>query len=317
MIYKRKNIVVVGIFVFIVIFLYDTVHAQDNDKKDSSILIIGDESVQRHDNESFYKGNDYLNKKMYNEAILEFSRAIQINPSLWQAYGNRGNAYREKGDFDKAISDFNTVILNNPKEALAYYNRGLTYNKKGDLDRAISDYTQAIEIDPSLWQAYGNRGNTYYDQDKLEEAISDFTKVIEINPNSDIIYSSRGNAHFKKGDLDQAIFDYEKVIQINPNFDKVYQTNVIDNLVNAYNDKAYTYYSSGNNLEEGLRIIDKAIAFAPNDGIALGTKAELLYKMKRFNEAYEYIKKAVMLEPDNSELKKDLQSIEGALKESK
>ncbi len=246
MVYKRKYIVVVGILFFMVIFLYDTVHAQDNDKKDSSILIIGDESAQHHDNESFYRGNDYLDKKMYDEAILEFSKAIQINPSLWQAYGNRGNSY--------------------------------------------------------------------YDQDKLEEAISDFTKVIEISRNSDIIYFNRGNAHFKKGDLDQAIFDYEKVIQINPNFDKVYQTNVIDNLVNAYNNKADTYYSSGNNLEEGLRIIDKAIALAPNDGIALGTKAELLYKMKRFNEAYEYIKKAVMLEPENSELKKDLQSIGGGIK---
>lgn len=40
------------------------------------------------------------------EAILDFNRAIQLQPDFPQAYTNRGNAYLRIGHFDLAIADF-------------------------------------------------------------------------------------------------------------------------------------------------------------------------------------------------------------------
>jgi len=51
------------------------------------------------------KGIDYLNNRMYNEAIIEFTRAIAINPSDADAYYSRGLAYSLKQEYDKAQED--------------------------------------------------------------------------------------------------------------------------------------------------------------------------------------------------------------------
>jgi tetratricopeptide (TPR) repeat protein len=66
------------------------------------------------------------------------------------AYYNRGVAYAKKSQYDQAISDYTKALEINPKFAEAYYNRGVAYGRKGQLDRAMEDYTRALEIDPKL-----------------------------------------------------------------------------------------------------------------------------------------------------------------------
>ena len=43
---------------------------------------------------------------------------------------NRGNTYYRKGDFDQAISEYSKAVETNPNYALTYNNRGLVYDKK-------------------------------------------------------------------------------------------------------------------------------------------------------------------------------------------
>jgi tetratricopeptide (TPR) repeat protein len=63
-------------------------------------------------------------------------------------YNIRGIAYGKKGEYDNAIADYTRAIEIDPNDAWAYCNRGGAYDEKGDYDKAIADYTQAIEIDP-------------------------------------------------------------------------------------------------------------------------------------------------------------------------
>ena len=54
----------------------------------------------------------------------------------------------------------------------------------------------------------------------------------------------------------------------------------------------------------------------PNNGIFLSTKAELLYKLGRYDEAYNYIKKGIALEPNQAEIQSDVKMIEKALNDN-
>lgn len=90
--------------------------------------------------------------------IVEGCAKVQ-RPSLdTGSYLNRGVAYGKKGQYDQAIVDFNKAIELNPRDAAAYYNRGISYEKRGQHDRAILDFTKAIEINPRYAKAYINRG---------------------------------------------------------------------------------------------------------------------------------------------------------------
>jgi tetratricopeptide (TPR) repeat protein len=80
-----------------------------------------------------------------------------------QFYVNRGDAYYGKRQFDQAISDYTKALEIAPRLAVAYYKRGnVYYYTKGQYDQAISDYTTAIEIDPRLAVSYFRRGYVYY-----------------------------------------------------------------------------------------------------------------------------------------------------------
>jgi len=82
----------------------------------------------------------YSRKGQYNEAISEYTKAIELNPKFAMAYVKRAAAYHRKGQYDQAIYDFNKAIELNPEYAKAYSNRGSAYARKGQYDQAISDY---------------------------------------------------------------------------------------------------------------------------------------------------------------------------------
>jgi tetratricopeptide (TPR) repeat protein len=67
------------------------------------------EKVLQHDPQShigwFAKGTIELGQKKYDEAIQDYTRAIEIYPNYEQAYKNRAITYAHKGNYNKAIAD--------------------------------------------------------------------------------------------------------------------------------------------------------------------------------------------------------------------
>ena len=131
-----------------------------------------------------------------------------------KAYFNRGLAYDDKGQYDQAISDYSKAIEINPRLADAYYNRGNSYDDKGQYDQAISDYSKAIEINSEIAEAYINRGNAYSKKSQYDKAISDYSKAIEINPKYADAYINRGIAHNSLGNYNSACDDWLKACKL-------------------------------------------------------------------------------------------------------
>ena len=106
--------------------------------------------------EHLNKGNEYFERGQYDEAIVECTKAIKLEPQLTMAYNNRGLAYHKKGELDKAIADFSKAIELDPNYAEAYFNRAYAYHRKGgEVAKAASDLEKCIEMstDPRLLDA--------------------------------------------------------------------------------------------------------------------------------------------------------------------
>ena len=157
-----------------------------------------------------YRGHTHRRRCNWEEAIEDFTKAIELEPDRDQGYNNRGAVYYEQGNWEEAIEDFTRAIKLNPNNDQAYYNRGTTYCKQDNPDKAIEDYTKAIELNPDNDQTYNNRGAVYYEQGNWEEAIADHTKAIELNPDNALAYKNRGEAHQLQGNNDLAEADLRK-----------------------------------------------------------------------------------------------------------
>jgi tetratricopeptide (TPR) repeat protein len=83
--------------------------------------------------------------------------AIEINPSLAEAYFGRGTVYVSQGFYDNAISDCTMAIELNPRFAEAYYTRGSAYYFRGEYDKAWKDVHQSqsldYQVDPEFLEA--------------------------------------------------------------------------------------------------------------------------------------------------------------------
>jgi len=158
-------------------------------------------------------------KGQYDQAIVEFSEAIKLNPDSAEAYRERGNAYGKKVRYDQAISDYTEAIRLDPEYAGNFIVRGITYGETGQNDQAINDFTKAIRLNPNNAMAYKCRGSAYHNKGQCDQAVSDFNEAIRLDPNSADAYLSRGYSYGNLGKIDHAIKDFEKALSIDPNFE--------------------------------------------------------------------------------------------------
>jgi tetratricopeptide (TPR) repeat protein len=95
---------------------------------------------------AYNQGLEHYNRRDYDAAVQEFSKAINVDPKQLSAYINRGIAYYVKGENDKAILDFTQAITIDADNVLALYNRGLVYKALGQGVEAITDFENVIKI---------------------------------------------------------------------------------------------------------------------------------------------------------------------------
>ena len=92
-------------------------------------------------------------------ALLAACQAWAAEVGTAQYYYEQGDEHFKAGNLDQAITDYTRALEINPRYDVAYNNRGIAYRQKGQYDQAISDYNRALKINPRLAEAYYNRGN--------------------------------------------------------------------------------------------------------------------------------------------------------------
>jgi len=106
------------------------------------------------------RGEDLSGARQYDQAIADYTTAIQLKPDYAEAYNDRGFAYYLKGDAERAIADFTQAIALRPDYPKAYNSRGVTYMAHGyGAAKSVPDFDRAIALNPDFRYAYINRAN--------------------------------------------------------------------------------------------------------------------------------------------------------------
>jgi tetratricopeptide (TPR) repeat protein len=231
----------------------------------------------------------YALGRKYDQALANYSQALEIDPQSAYAYAGRAKTYNDLGKYEQAIADFNRAIEIDPKVADSYNNRGYAYHNVGKYQQAIADFNQALALEPNYIYAYNNRGNTYNQLGQYEQAIADFNRAIKIDPQDASAYNNRGNAYNNWGKYQQAIADYNKAISLSPQF------------AEAYNNRGYAYSKLGK-YEQAIADFTQAIAINPNYAYAYNNRASAYYKLGNSQQASFDRDRAVQIDPQIANL---------------
>ena len=129
-------------------------------------------------------GSNYFNTGNYGGAIVSFTAALELRPTLADGYFNRGYAKFKLKDYVGAIDDFDETIAWSPADAQAYYLRAEAHRELKDLPEAERDYTQALAFGfKKLEPIFYNRALIALQLKHYAEAEADLQRVLRTSPN--------------------------------------------------------------------------------------------------------------------------------------
>jgi serine/threonine protein kinase len=168
------------------------------------------------------KGVSLTRLGLVDEAIVEYKKALRIDPEDEAVHINLGNALQTKGQIDEAIMEYREALRINPEYAEAHDNLGLVLDTKGQIDEAIMEHREALRINPEYAEAHVHLGEALRKKYLFDEAIMEYREALRINP-------EYAEAHFNLGDalnikhlFDEAIMEYREALRINPEFTQAY-----------------------------------------------------------------------------------------------
>ena len=131
-------------------------------------------------NELFANAMSNLMNDKLDVSIDILDEIISADPEDRLALLARGSVYLKTGNTENAIRDFSNAIELNPNHPKAYHLRGLAREMGGENDRALADFGEAIDIDPEYGAAYYSRATLLTKVGREDDATEDMKMVTHL-----------------------------------------------------------------------------------------------------------------------------------------
>ncbi|MBT6428304.1 MAG: tetratricopeptide repeat protein [Rhodospirillaceae bacterium] len=146
-------------------------------------------------------------------AIVDYSKAISIQPNGFKSFVNRGMIFLRLKRSDEALKDFNAAIANNPKHPFAYVNRAIIWKQRVKLQSALNDLNKALDMAPGMLVAIAARGEIYWMLKRDAEAVADYSVVLKLPNANPIFHWWRGMSLNRLRKFDAALSDLNHVVK--------------------------------------------------------------------------------------------------------
>ncbi len=236
------------------------------------------------DNSFNNRGLALMAKGDFDEAIEQFQKALEINPSFTAAMVNLGMARMQKGETDEAIAIFQEVLEHNPENIEVENMIGNVYMNIKEYRLAERHFRNALLIEPAYTDAINSLGILYEKIGQWDEAMKEYKKTINIDPHYAEGYNNIGNIWRIKGNDEEALQWYEKATKADPFF------------IGSYNNMALIYQEKGE-IQQAIRFYNEALEKAPTNAIVMNNLGSLYFSRGDINTAMDMWEKSIEVLP--------------------
>jgi tetratricopeptide (TPR) repeat protein len=125
------------------------------------------------------RGDVYMARKMYREAIEAYQQAPQDSAVVWN---KQGIAYHQLMQLDAAMKRYRRAIRLDAKYAEAINNLGTVYYAEKQYGKATGTYKHALKLAPASASIYSNLGTAYFAEKKYKEAWEAYNTAFQLDP---------------------------------------------------------------------------------------------------------------------------------------
>src|SRR5262249_55720588 len=117
---------------------------------------------------------------LFDDALRFYSINLALQPHHAAVHGTVAQIWLEKGAVEEAMAEFSKAIELNPKDSVRWNERGYAYFTLRKWDKALADLNKAIELDPKYPNGWNGRGAAYSGLRQLDKALADYNKAVEL-----------------------------------------------------------------------------------------------------------------------------------------
>ncbi len=238
------------------------------------------------------RGNQFLQAERFAEAADEFQQALRDDPALAQAADQLAVCYFELRDYARARPLLEQMLARKNSAGLATYYLGRMDLIEHNLDSAIRRFRSLSPENPVRDELY-YLGSAYYKQDKYPLSIQVLRQAAAANPRDARVHQLLARAYQKLGKSDQAEKEFTQTRRLHDYYleGSVAIGRCRASLSQGQTDQAWDLCGPLIDTDD----VDKVVAI----GILFG-------EAEKYPQARAAWEKAVVLDPDSSEIQYNL-----------
>ena len=149
------------------------------------------------------------------QAILEYQRALDINPDDPDAHRDLATAYLQVGNPERALVHAERSVDLGPTSQVNWSNLAATYSILGRYEEALNAYRYATELGEIGEPVLLGLGDTHLKLNNVPRAVNTLQSLVRQWPSA-TAYERLGYALFRSRRFDDAEASYRQALSINP-----------------------------------------------------------------------------------------------------
>jgi tetratricopeptide (TPR) repeat protein len=243
---------------------------------------LGDARKQAEIAKHINAGVDYQSRKMYDDAIREYTQALTSDPSNASLWVNIGTAFQAKSDYARALQAYNKALAIQPgnKDALTGIKSSTDQKNTADLADMVKQAADA------------------YKAGKYAESLALYQKVLVKTPNDAAIHFNIGAALQQLKRMDEAIAAYKQAVALdakNASYKEFLEKAmglaadpIIEQGLAKHTKKDYV---------GAIELYQKALNYTPKNAALYFNLAGANYSLQRYVDAKRAYEKALEVDP--------------------
>ena len=217
----------------------------------------------------------------FEKALEAFRRLRKVSGDSFETLMQIGSLQREMKMWAEAVATFEETARTYTNRFEPHLNLAIVYDATGEMEKAETSSRMALSLAPERSNIRTYLAGLLTRQERYEEAITLLREGLDRDPDDTVLLFQMGVTYDRSGRFDMTEEVLQRLLKADPDHP------------DALNYLGYSWAEQGRNLEEALRLIQRALRIRPDAAYIIDSLGWVHYQMGDYGKALDLLLKAV------------------------